>query len=355
MAERQLEMETIACNAPYGSGGLGRHLTQLVEEAREAGKLGRYFATAVPPGDPAGEAIPEPLLGKLVRVMRLRFSPGWTHYLRGDLFDRAVATRLPGGEVLRAFSYQSRRCLEQARRAGYRHLLLESASVHADRVARQQARAERDWDLESGWLNEALRRKALGEYARADAIYVTSGLSRATFLEAGVPEGKLRLRCLQIDPRYRPAAARPEDGVFRVVYAGALTVLKGVPVLLEAASHLPRSGVELTLVGGWSSRGMRRYLAERQARDPRLRITSGDPLPHLQRADVFVHPSYTDGFGYAPMEALACGVPLIVSDETGMQEHVREGVDGYVVPTGSWQAILERLDHLMRAGKPCRG
>jgi glycosyltransferase involved in cell wall biosynthesis len=69
----------------------------------------------------------------------------------------------------------------------------------------------------------------------------------------------------------------------------------------------------------------------------------------LQQADVYVHPSFEDGFAYAPMEALACKVPVIVTPDTGMKEYVQEGINGYVVPTGDWEAILERLEQLRRS------
>jgi glycosyltransferase involved in cell wall biosynthesis len=74
-----------------------------------------------------------------------------------------------------------------------------------------------------------------------------------------------------------------------------------------------------------------------------------DPLAHLQQADVLVHPSWEDGFAYAPMEALACGVKVIVTEDTGMKEHVQQGETGYVVPTGDWRAILECLKRLGQA------
>jgi glycosyltransferase involved in cell wall biosynthesis len=93
---------------------------------------------------------------------------------------------------------------------------------------------------------------------------------------------------------------------------------------------------------------MRKYLAQKLRADPRITISPGDPLPHLQRAHVYVHPSFQDGYGYAPMEALACGVPVIVTEDTGMKEHVREGVDGYVVPAGDPDALLDRLEHLAK-------
>jgi glycosyltransferase involved in cell wall biosynthesis len=76
-------------------------------------------------------------------------------------------------------------------------------------------------------------------------------------------------------------------------------------------------------------------------------MAPGDPLPALRRADVYVHPTYEDGFAYSPMEALACGVPVIVTEDTGMKEHVVEGVNGYIVPTGNWEALLERMEHVL--------
>jgi glycosyltransferase involved in cell wall biosynthesis len=79
-----------------------------------------------------------------------------------------------------------------------------------------------------------------------------------------------------------------------------------------------------------------------------IHFAPGDPLPVLQAADVFVHPSYEDGFGYAPMEAMACGVPVIVTEDTGMKEYITEGINGYVVPTGDIDALRDRLDHLRR-------
>ena len=79
------------------------------------------------------------------------------------------------------------------------------------------------------------------------------------------------------------------------------------------------------------------------AKEPRLTIQTGDPLPYLQKADCYVHPSYQDGYGYAPMEAMSCGVPVIVSEDTGAKENVVEGENGYIIPTGAWDAILDRI------------
>ena len=116
----------------------------------------------------------------------------------------------------------------------------------------------------------------------------------------------------------------------------------------EAFEAFPHPSKELIIVGGWGTRSMRKYMEAWLADEDRITLAPGDPLPHLQRADAFVHPAYQDGFGYAPMEALACGVPVIVTSDTGMKEYVDEGVNGYVIPTGSAKALVERLIDLIR-------
>jgi glycosyltransferase involved in cell wall biosynthesis len=52
-----------------------------------------------------------------------------------------------------------------------------------------------------------------------------------------------------------------------------------------------------------------------------------------------VHPSYEDALALGPLEALACGVPVIVSEDTGMKEFVVDGETGFVVPTGDLGAL----------------
>jgi glycosyltransferase involved in cell wall biosynthesis len=111
---------------------------------------------------------------------------------------------------------------------------------------------------------------------------------------------------------------------------------------------LGHKDLRLVLVGGWSSRGMRRFLQDAAARDSRISIGPGDPLPHLRSAHLCVHPTYEDGFAYAPVEALACGVPVLVSEDTGMKDLVDPGVNGMVLPTGELSVLTEAIDAAYR-------
>lgn len=348
-------MRILSCNSPYGQGGIGQHFAQLVEESRDANVLRRYFCKEIRPGDEKyGRALRPPWWEQaLLRYTPLRWSPSWTSYVMNELFDLRVAGALDGPLVrFLGFAGKSLRSFSQARALGASRLELAVPNSHVENVYRLHWRAAAETGIADTWLNRAQVRKTTREYEAADTIYVHSEYTRASFVEHGVPEDKLERTILHVDPRFEPPTERPEDDVFRIVYVGRLDATKGIPLLLNAFRKLPVEKKKLTLVGGWSTRRMRRFMQPWLEND-NIQLAPGDPLPALHEADVFVHPTYEDGFGYAPMEALACGVPVIVTEDTGMKEYIREGTSGFVVPTGSVEALVDRLqyvaDHPMTA------
>lgn len=338
----------IACSAPIGVGGLGRHLEELVCLARSVeGLESHYFSPKPCPADIAAAtatSVGETRLTELPRYTPLRFYPGSLAYAGSLAFDVAMQ-RLVQSEWrgFTGFSGQTLHTLRRARRLTVGPLAVVAANSHVSNVLHQHSVAVRRYPIERTWINTHLARRMLAEYHVADTIFVASEYTRETFRSAGVPEDKLVKIPLAAHHRYQRRKQRPSTDFFQVVYVGSLTVAKGVPVLLEAFTKVAGPDWRLKLVGGWSTRGMRLYLHSWLAADRRISIAPGDPLPRLVAADVAVHPSFDDGFGYGPMEALAMGIPVVVTDHTGMKEHVVEGVNGYVVPAGEVDALAERL------------
>jgi glycosyltransferase involved in cell wall biosynthesis len=222
-----------------------------------------------------------------------------------------------------------------------------SANSHMRRVIRQHDLAHREYPIERQWAT-LLPARNLREYELADRIHVASRYVWESFTEEGFAEERLSLFGLTPDPRYEPRSAPVTSDTFDVLYIGSLVVHKGVPLLIEAFRRLDHADMRLVLVGGWKTRGMRRFIEEARARDARINVEHGDPLPHLGRARLCVHPAYEDGFGYAPAEALACGVPTIVSEDTGMKDLIALGRNGAVLPTGDLNALTEAIDAAYR-------
>ena len=335
-------MRIISCNSPYGSGGIGQHLAFLVEESRDRQELAAYYTNGPQVEDAKGRKVSIPTYGVL-KYTPLRFSPSWKSHLINELFDEAVARQLSEPqERFMGFAGKSLRSFRRARTVGFQTLELVVPNSHVNNVYGLHQRAARETGINDSWLNKAQVLKTLSEYEEADLIYTHSDYTEESLTARGIPREKLVRTHLPVADRFTPPVERPDDDVFRIAYVGRVDATKGVPLLLQAFAQasIPRS--TLRIMGGWSTRAMRKFM-EPKRMDDRIHVEPGDPLPVLQQADVFVHPTYEDGFGYAPMEALACGVPVIVTEDTGMKEYVEDGKNGYVIPTGSAEAIVEAL------------
>ncbi len=339
---------SVSCPAPLGVGGLGRHLEEIAEALQRRGDgAADIFDLALEPS--AGSPPQAPARPRAIDVVAplARFSPAWRMWLGSRSFDASAARLLPRGGHLIAFNGTALTQLAGARRAGLESASLMSANSHMRMVLRQHDRAHRAYPVERPWATHLLARN-LREYAAADRIHVASRYVWESFIEQGVPEERLSMFPLTPHPRFRPAERSPAAETFDVVYVGSLQVHKGVPLLLDAFSRLAHADMRLVLVGGWKTRGMRRLLEDSRAHDPRIVVAPGDALPRLQGAGVCVHPAYEDGFAYAPAEALACGVPVIVSEDTGMKELLEPGRTGVIVPTGERDALVEALEAAYR-------
>ncbi|HVV75218.1 MAG TPA: glycosyltransferase family 4 protein [Mycobacteriales bacterium] len=343
-------LSTLSCSVSPGFGGLGRHFEELIELTRAL--RGGDFEYRCPQPDAADVAagLARPVTavlggGRFLLFTPLRWNYAWTTYAAGRTFDVAVARSINGRrDGLMGFSGQSLASFRRARAAGYAALGLLSPTCHVDHVMAQQRVAMAQYPVDKGWINSATRRRALREYDLADVIFVSSQHQRATFLAGGVPDTKLVTVPLASHPRFRRREAVPSGATFEIAYVGRFDLAKGLPVLLDAFRAAAEPSWRLTLQGEFCTRRIRRYLQQRVAGDARIQLVpAGDPLPVLQRSHVFVHPSYDDGFGYGPIEAMAVGVPVIVTDQTGMKERITEGVDGFVVPAGDVDALAEQL------------
>ena len=339
----------VSCMAPLGSGGLGRHLLEILEAFERDGRPAERISAAAPGGEPrpaARHMLRIPYLITVLRGLRLPSSLGVRARAAMVEFDAYAAQLLPPAEQLIGFNGHALAQFAAARQRGFQTLSLVSANSHLRHVIRQHGLAHRRHPLEGSWASNLLARN-LAEYEEADRVLVASRYIRESFLAEGYAEEKLCDFPLTPDPRYAEATRRPADR-FEIVYVGSLQMHKGVPLLIDAVRRLAHLEVKLVLVGGWGTTGMRRFVQRACAEDPRISVSPGDPLPHLRTAALCVHPAYEDGFAYAPAEALAAGVPLIVSEDTGMKELIKPGRDGAIVPTGDLDALAEAIEAAYR-------
>jgi glycosyltransferase involved in cell wall biosynthesis len=215
----------------------------------------------------------------------------------------------------------------------------------AQRIYAEEREREPGWavTLTGARDSEAKLARKDEELKLANRVVVASSFTKET----------LRAADLAVDVRVVPYGAPPSipsnveasSGPLRILFVGSLGQRKGLSYLLRALELLG-SKVTLTLLGRKAAEGCAPL--EEAVRKHRW-IPS---LPHpellrvMQQHDVLVLPSLFEGFGLVILEAMAQRLPVIATPHSAGPDIISEGVDGFIVPIRSAEAIAARLDQL---------
>jgi glycosyltransferase involved in cell wall biosynthesis len=227
------------------------------------------------------------------------------------------------------------------------------------------------------WLKRMWHRLVGAAFWRnAVQIVATSEMEQQELLAAGVPPSELVVRYNGLNlSEFNDLPAR---GTFRakwkiplqeplILFLSRLIPRKGADILIEAfASSCPTTG-HLVIAGPEGERGYRAYLEERARNsgvNSRVTFTGplydGDKQALLADSDIFVLPSRYENFANAPAEAIACGVPVIITNACGIRSLV-DGRVGLVIPpekralTESLSTLLNDTQLYSRFKASCRG
>jgi len=204
-----------------------------------------------------------------------------------------------------------------------------------------------DWHVPPPKFSPDRLQRCVAEYEEAHAITVPSQFARRSFLQHGIPGERLFVCPYGVDlSEFRPGAKT--DDTFRVIYVGQITVRKGIGHLLRAVEPLvKKQRIEVWLVGGIDPSAQRildqfRGVFEYKGVSPRK-----DLWRLYSQASVLVLASVEEGLALVQAQAMACGVPVIATANTGAEDLFTDGVEGFIVPIRSPEAIREKLEWMM--------
>jgi glycosyltransferase involved in cell wall biosynthesis len=179
------------------------------------------------------------------------------------------------------------------------------------------------------------------EMALADLTLVPSLYVEATIREF-YPHKEIARAPYGVDAEFwTPGPTNKPPGPLQFIYAGHASLRKGIPLLIEAWSKAELPDAELTLVGPW-------MLADSKRRSLPPGIKWFPPCSpqalrdRYRESDVFVFPSFAEGFGLVLLEAMACGLPAIASEATIGPEIITAD-SGFITPTGDFDRLVDLL------------
>jgi hypothetical protein len=268
----------------------------------------------------------------------------------GQRFSELVCRRGFGGAT-GMFGYNGE-CLEQltaARAAGLWTAVEQTVAARdvLDRLRLEEQESFPDWQppMKDGHGREAAARER-AEWAEADVILCGSEFVRDSIAASGGPLARCVVVPYGIDVNFAAPERLPHPGPLRVLTIGEVGLRKGAPYVLEAARRMGRRatfrmvGPCGILPGPWAH--MSRVI------DMRGPVPRSEMAAQFAWADVMLLPSICEGSATAVYEALAAGLPVICTPNTGSV--VRDGQDGFIVPIRDIDAIVDRLT--MLATKP---
>lgn len=221
-------------------------------------------------------------------------------------------------------------------------LVLENGSTHA---LYQQKILEEEYLMHglTYHSNQNIIQKKLKEYDLCDYISLPSQFTKNSFLQYGIPEKKIIQVPYGVDvTQFYP---QPKlDKKFRIIFCGNVSLRKGIQYLLKAFYELKLPNSELYVIGPVASELdslVKKYKADNVVWAGSFRENK---LVHeYAKGDLFCLPSIEEGLALVIPQVMACGLPVICTTNTGGEDIIQHGKEGFFVPIRNVDALKEKI------------
>ena len=262
-------------------------------------------------------------------------------------FDRWVKKQLaPGDHILSSYGYANE-CFKWVRSNGGK-TFVDAGNSHIDNFWELISEEHHRWKRKAPpfsplWLERARASLAETDFVLSPSSYVTN-----SFLARGFKPEQILKNVYPVDlSLFKPdGKPRPKNRPLTIINTGSLSLRKGTPYLLESFRLIQKKFPDVRLL---LTSAIQDDIKPVLSRYSDLPIDWSPPLPHaqlverLRSADIFVLPSLEEGLVRTACEAMACGLPAILTPHTGANDFVRPGISGEVVPIRDAMAIADAV------------
>lgn len=192
-------------------------------------------------------------------------------------------------------------------------------------------------------FNKIISRELL-ECEEADFVLCPSRHVVDSFLKQGISSNKLIFIPYGVELELFSPQPR-KDSIFRILFVGTVGVRKGIIYLLEALKVLEIQ-FECLIIGKVESDFKNLFQTYSPFFKHIERVEHSQLKYYYSNASIFVFPSLDEGMAYVQLEAMACGLPVICTPNSGGDSVIRDGQDGFIVPIRDPISIKDKIEYL---------
>jgi glycosyltransferase involved in cell wall biosynthesis len=286
------------------------------------------------------------IIGMLIFFFsRFLFSTENRNFIEDRWHDLWVSSKIKKLKPLILIGYE-KSCYYSFKSANKNDIItiLDLTQVHVSYIEHLRANYEFFKKISgSDKLFSKIKERKLEEYELANYILVLSSFARQTLIDQGIEPSKIRLVNLGFDPKlfyskndYSFSVSKP----LRILYTGIITKRKGVHLMALVAKRLQHLYIEWVFIG-----------SKDDAFDSIIELGNSRYIPYLEHdelvkefhaSDIFVLPSYLDSWAMVVIEAMACGLPVIITENTGAKDAVTND-SGFVIPIDDENALMDKI------------
>ncbi len=239
----------------------------------------------------------------------------------------------------------ARRCNELGK-----PFILDVSSIHSLSRTTTLATLAQKYPL---WDNAVKQKKQqyidyeIEELNLATKIVVASSFTKQSLIDNGIAANKITVIPYGVDlVNFSVKKEKVYDGKIKFIFASLMNPRKGFMNLLDVFEILNQSKASLTLLGTMEPEAVA-VLKDKKNINYAGRVSHNELPGIFNEHDVFVFPSYFEGFGLVILEAMACGLPVIATKSSGAPDVIENGVDGFIIEAGNEKQLKEAMEFFM--------
>jgi len=279
-----------------------------------------------------------PLKG-IQRYIIKRFNP---YAILDKVYDILTSWRIGKSDIFHSWLGHSKRSMEMVRKLGA-ITIVECASSFPSTQRKLVQEEYNKWGEQTLVSSNKQIKEAIHELYKSDYVTIPSDFVEKSFIENGFPKEKLIKIPFGIDLKKFNTKKEKKDNKFRAIFVGSVQLRKGIQYLLQAWEELKLKDAELIIVGRvW---GDAENIVSKYRKNKTIKfIGFAEPKKYYSKSDVFVFPSIEEGSALVTYEAMASGLPLITTFNSG--SIARNGKEGFILPIRDIKTLKAKIKYM---------